>query len=271
MQRTVWGTGKMEQMDNFLRELFSLKGKIALVTGGSAGIGLGIAECLARAGAKVILTGRNLENAEDAAVRLRGRGCDVVAVQLDQADEASVVEACRKVVAEHGTPWILVNNAGKQDGELLLEGTSAHWDLTYATNLRGPFLLIREIGRAMITAGNGGRIINISSRSVQGRVLPGLGAYVAAKTALVALSMASASELVAHNITVNTLLPGGVITPGTSAATRPPIDPARRPKTPPLGYSEPIDVGAAVLFFASPAACKLTNQVVAIDAGFSVA
>jgi NAD(P)-dependent dehydrogenase (short-subunit alcohol dehydrogenase family) len=255
---------------NILDELFSVRGKVALVTGGSAGIGLGIADVLARAGAKVVITGRNFDHAESAAAQLREEGSDVSAVRLDPADEQSVVEACAEVVAKHGAPWILVNNAGKQDGELLLEGTAEHWDETYATNLRGPFLLTREIGRAMVAAGLGGRIVNISSRVAQGRMMAGLSAYAASKAAMVTLSMASATELVDHGITVNTLLPGGVMTPGTMAATRPPVDPGKMPPRPPLGLSDPSDIGAAVLFFASPAAHKITNQVVALDAGFSV-
>jgi NAD(P)-dependent dehydrogenase (short-subunit alcohol dehydrogenase family) len=255
---------------DILNELFSLQGRTALVTGGSAGIGLGIAEVLAGAGAKVVITGRNLDNAEQAAAQLREQGLDVVAVRLDQADEQSVVEACREVIAAHGSPWILVNNAGKQDGELLLEATAEHWDETYATNLRGPLLLTRELGRAMVAAGEGGRIVNISSRAAQGRMMAGLGAYVSSKTGMVGLSMASATELVEHGITVNTLLPGGVMTPGGMSATRPPVDPDKMPPRPPMGMSDPRDIGAAVLFFASPAAHKITNQVVGLDAGFSV-
>lgn len=253
-----------------LEELFSLKGRLALVTGGSAGIGLGIAEVLAGAGAKVAITGRDLANAEAAAEKLRGEGLDVWAARLDPAEEQSVVEACREVIAAHGTPWILVNNAGKQDGELLLEGTSEHWDETYATNLRGPYLLTREIGRAMVEAGGGGRIVNIASRVVQGRMMAGLGAYVSSKSGMVGLSMASATELVDYGITVNTLLPGGVMTPGGMTAKRPEIDPGKLPPRPPMGLSDPKDIGAAVLFFASPAAHKITNQVVGLDAGFSV-
>ncbi|MDG2003645.1 MAG: SDR family NAD(P)-dependent oxidoreductase [Novosphingobium sp.] len=254
----------------FFNELFALDGKVALVTGGSAGIGLGIAEVLARAGAKVVISGRNLDNAEEAASQLREEGLDVAAVRLDPADEQSIVEACGEVIAAQGPPWILVNNAGKQDGEFLLEATSEHWDETYAINLRWPMLLIREIGQAMVDAGEGGRVINISSRAAQGRMMAGLGAYVASKTAMGGLSMASATELVEHGITVNTLLPGGVMTPGGMSATRPPVDPDKMPPRPPMGMSTPQDIGAAVLFFASPAAHKITNQVVALDAGFSV-
>ena len=255
---------------DIFRDLFSLDGSVAVVTGGSAGIGLGIAEVLARAGAKVIVTGRNLDNAEQAASQLRKEELDVSAMQLDPANEGSVVDACREMIASHGAPWILVNNAGKQDGEMLLDGSAELWDATYATNLRGPFLLTREIGRAMVEAGRGGRIVNISSRVAQGRMMAGLGAYVSSKAGMIGLSMASATELVDHGITVNTLLPGGVMTPGGMSATRPELDPGKMPPRPPMGMSDPKDIGAAVLFFASPAAHKITNQVVALDAGFSV-
>ena len=258
-------------MTDFLHDLFCLRGRVALVTGGTGGIGLGIAETLARAGAKVVISGRNLEKAEESAGSLRLTGCDIAAIKLDPSNEDSIVGACRKMIERDAAPWILVNNAGMQDGELLLEASRQHWDQTYATNLRGPALLTREFGRAMIAAGAGGRIINISSRAVQGRIMPGLAAYVSMKAGLVALSMASASEFVASNVTVNTVLPGGVLTPGAKARRAPEIDPKRRPPRPPLGFSEPKDVAAAVLYFASPAARFITNQVIAVDAGFSVA
>jgi NAD(P)-dependent dehydrogenase (short-subunit alcohol dehydrogenase family) len=257
-------------MSDFLHALFSLRGRVALVTGGAGGIGLGIAETLARAGARVVISGRNLENAEKSAAGLRLIGCDVAAIALDPSSEESIVGACRGLLENNASPWILVNNAGMQDGELLLDASQNHWDQTYATNLRGPALLTREFGRAMIAAGAGGRIINISSRAVQGRVVPGLAAYVSMKAGLVALSMASASEFIGSNITVNTVLPGGVLTPGAKARKSPEIDPKQRPPKPPLGFSEPRDVAAAVLYFASPAARFITNQMIAVDAGFSV-
>jgi NAD(P)-dependent dehydrogenase (short-subunit alcohol dehydrogenase family) len=200
---------------------------------------------------------------------LTASGRTEAAVQIDLADEASIVRGCAEIVGDQGAPWALVNNAGLQDRELLLEGTAAEWDRMNAVNGRGPFLMTREIARAMVAAGQGGRIVNIASAALIGSLVRGLAAYTGSKGALLGLSRASALELAEHAITVNTILPGGVATRGASAARGPPADgPARR--KPPLGRCEPCDIGAAVLFFVSPAARHVTNQVLAVDAGWSV-
>jgi len=248
---------------------FDLSGRVALVTGGASGIGTGIAAVLAEAGATVVIADRNEAGAQREAAALTEAGHKVGAVHIDLADEGSIVRGCAAVVSKYGAPWALVNNAGLQDRQLLLEGTAAEWDRMNAVNGRGPFLMTREIARAMVAAGQGGRIVNIASAALVGSIIKGLSAYAASKGALLALSRASALELAEYAITVNTLLPGGVATPGALAAKGPPAEgPARRP--PPLGRCEPRDMGTAVLFFASPAARCVTNQVLSVDGGWSV-
>mgnify|MGYP003425880330 FL=1 len=133
---------------------------------------------------------------------------------MDLADEASVVRGCAEVFAAFGAPWVLVNNAGLQDRQLLLEGTAAEWDRVNAVNSRGAFLMTREVARAMVGAGRGGRIVNIGSAAMIGSITRGHAVYAASKAALLGLGRASALELVEHAITVNTILPGGVVTPG---------------------------------------------------------
>ena len=248
---------------------FDLNGKVALVTGGASGIGVGITAVLAEAGATVVIADRDEAGARREAAALIEAGHKAGAVAIDLADEASIVHGCAEVISAYGAPWALVNNAGLQDRELLLEGTAAKWDRMNAVNGRGPFLMTREIARAMVAAGQGGRIVNIASAALIGSIIKGLAAYTGSKGALLGLSRASALELAEHAITVNTILPGGVATPGAIGAKGPPPEgPARR--RPPLGMCEPWDMGAAVLFFASPAARHVTNQVLAVDGGWSV-
>ena len=153
-----------------------------------------------------------------------------------------------------------------EDGTLYV-GTDA--DRLLAVNARGAFLVTRELGRAMVAAGAGGRIVNIASNCVHSPMSVGLASYAASKGALTALALSSAFELVEHGITVNTVMPGGVITPGAmNARGNAPSGPARR--KPPLGMCEPGDIAAAVLFFASPAARRVTGQMLTVDAGLSL-
>jgi NAD(P)-dependent dehydrogenase (short-subunit alcohol dehydrogenase family) len=246
-----------------------LNGRLILLTGGASGIGAGIAEVLAGAGATVVIADIDEARAREQAARLADAGHVAAHMRMDLADEASIVHGCAEVFANFGAPWGLVNNAGLQDRQLLLEGTAAEWDRVNAVNSRGAFLMTREVARSMVAAGRGGRIVNIGSAATIGAITRGHAVYAASKAALLGLSRASALELVAHAITVNIVLPGGVATPGAIGARGPvPEGPGRRP--PPLGMCEPRDIGEAVLFLASPAARAITNQVLAVDGGWSL-
>ncbi len=247
-----------------MSEAFRLDGRVAIVTGGASGIGVGICEVLAEAGARVVVADRDAVGAARLAATL-----GAVSVAVDITDEASVVAACAEVVARYGTPWLLVNNAGLQHREMLLDGTVDHWKRVNDVNALGPFLMTREVARAMVARGQGGRIVNCASSGLHGQFVQGLAAYLASKGAVAALTLASAFELAEHAITVNTVLPGGVGTPGAIGAEGPPpVGPGNR--RPPLGMCGPRDIAAAVLFFATPAARYVTNQVLSVDAGFSV-
>lgn len=246
---------------------FGLAGKVAIVTGGAMGIGAGIAEALAAAGATVVIVDRDATAAQLRVDALLAANYRAAAVALDISDEQAVVAGIRQIVAEHGAASVLVNNAGLQHRCSLLETDAATWDHTHAINTRGTFLMLRETAKAMIAANIAGRIINIASLGVRHPMVRGLAAYNASKSAVMGLTQNSAFELAPFGITVNAILPGGVITPGAMGAQGPaPEGPGLRPA--PLGMCEPRDMAAAVLFFASAPARFITAQALAVDAGF---
>lgn len=249
---------------------WSLSGRVAVVTGGASGIGIGIATVLAEAGAKIIIVDRNIDGVREETARLVAAGFNADGVVIDLIDEEAIVRGCATITERHGVPWVLVNNAGVHDRETLLEATAAEWDRVNGINARGPFLMIRELARAMVEGGDGGRIVNVASNVVLGPMVTGHVAYAASKYAMISLTQTAAFELVQHRITVNSVLPGGVTTPGAIGARGPaPAGPAAS-RPPPLGMSEPRDIAAAVLFFSLPAAHRITNQSIAVEAGFSL-
>jgi NAD(P)-dependent dehydrogenase (short-subunit alcohol dehydrogenase family) len=240
-----------------------------VVTGAARGIGFGIAASLGALGAKVLIVDCEPDAAAEAAASLQQRGYWSESLVIDLANEDSVVRGCAAICDRHGPPWLLVNNAAVLDRELLLDVTTSEWDRVLAINARGPMMMTRELGLAMVAAGRGGRIVNIASNSVRQPSVKGLASYAASKGALLALSLTSAFELAEHGITVNTVLPGGVATPGAIHARGPaPEGPGRR--RPPLGMCEPGDIAGAVLFFASRAARYVTNQVITVDGGHAL-
>ncbi|MGN6355940.1 MAG: SDR family NAD(P)-dependent oxidoreductase, partial [Novosphingobium sp.] len=186
-------------------EGFSLAGKLAVVTGGASGYGVGVCEVLAEAGATVVVADIQADGAAAMAESLRASGREADWVAVDLTDEASVVAAMAQVGERHGVPWLLVNNAGNQDRELLLEMTADYWDRTQAINARGAFLMAREAARAMVAGGSGGRIVNVASAWLRGMMVLGGAAYGASKGALAAFSSGAALELAPHGITVNTV------------------------------------------------------------------
>ena len=241
-----------------------------MVTGGAKGIGAGIVDVLAEAGATVVIADCDRDSSEAHAAALAEAGHHAVAVNVDLADEASIIAASATITEGFGAPWLLVNNAALQDREFLLEASASHWDKIHAVNARGAFLMTRGNRKGEWSPlGGADGLWNIASNAVRGGLDQRTGRRHPSKGAVLELSRVSAFELAEHQITVNTVLPGAVITPGAISA-KGPLSAGPATRQTPFGFQEPREIGAAVLFFASDAARSITNQVLAVDGGFSI-
>jgi 3-oxoacyl-[acyl-carrier protein] reductase len=246
--------------------MFDLTGKVALVTGGSRGLGRGIALAFARQGSDVAVNYRgNAAAAEEVVGEIRSMGRGATAIQ---GDTSAGREACEAIVKaaldEFGTIDILVNNAGITRDNLLMRMDAEEWEAVISTNLSGPFWMTRAIARPMLKA-RSGRIINMSSAA--GRMgNPGQANYAAAKAGLIGLTKTTARELASRGITCNALAPGLIETDLTADLPEAAAE-ALRTLTP-LGYIGSVDdVAAAAVYLASDEARYVTGQVLGVDGG----
>ena len=246
--------------------LFSLTGRVALVTGGNGGIGRSIALGFKAHGATVVVTGRNPDKNAAMAAEL-GEGHAVI--ELDVRDEHAVNQAMADIVARFGSLDILVNNAGIARRGSVLEMSTADWNAVLETHLTGSFLCARAAAKAMVAAGRGGKIINIGSMySLLGP--PNIANYAAAKTGMIGLTRALGVELAVHNIQVNALLPGWHKTDLNRAILDGPLGDEIRHKTPARRLGTPDDLAGAAIFLASPASDFVTATTLVVDGGYSV-
>ncbi|WFE48321.1 3-oxoacyl-ACP reductase family protein [Verrucosispora sp. WMMD1129] len=244
----------------------ALDGKVALVTGGSRGIGAAVALRLAAEGADVALTfQRNQQRAEGVVDQIKAAGRRAVAVRADSADPAAVVGAVDRVADEWGRFDTLVNNAGAFLLGPLEDLSLDEFDQTVAVNVRAPFVATQAAVRHMPA---GGRIINIGSNVAERAVFPGFSLYAMSKTALIGLTKALGRELGGRAITVNLVNPG---------ATDTELNPADGPNAETINgftalghYADPGDVAAAVAFLAGPDGRYITGATINVDGGFTI-
>ena len=249
-----------------MSELFSLRNKIALVTGASRGLGLAMAQALARAGATVVLGAREPAALERAAAQLRATGAEAYAQPFDLTDERAVLDAIPTLLGRHGRLDILLNNAGVCLWGGFLDSTIDTWRRTIDTNLTAAYLLAREAARPMI-AQRCGRIINIGSYvSVIGRER--LQAYVASKHGLVGLTKSIAGELGRHGVTCNAIAPGFFLTEMAAPITGDPERMRIFTNAIALGrWGRPEELAGPVVFLASDAASYINGHTLHVDGG----
>lgn len=242
-----------------------LAGEIAIVTGGSRGIGLSVATTLAEAGAAVAVLGRNGETAKEAAGGLPGSGHAGFACDVADGD------ACKAVVKEidqlMGGPTILVNNAGITRDNILMRMKDDEWTDVVSTNLGGTFNMIRAVTKGMMKR-RSGVILNVSSViGLMGN--PGQANYAAAKAGIHGLTKTVAKELASRNIRCNCVAPGFIQTDMTSA-----LDENQKEQLQeqiPLGrLGEPDDVADVIRFLVGPGARYITGQIIAVDGGMVI-
>ena len=255
-------------MSGYLQSLFGLDGRVALVTGGSSGIGRGMAFALAGAGARVVLLARGEAALKETVAELSAGGAKAAWVSADLADRAAVTAGADEAAAAFGEPDILVNCAGINLRPPMPELTVDEWDQTMAVNLTAPFLLGQRFGPAMAERG-WGRIINVTSQQYH-RAFGNSGGYGSSKGGLAALTRSQSEAWSRSGVTVNSVCPGFVPTALNAVIANDPKRSAAMVARTMVGRNgAPEDFAGAAVFLASDASAFVTAQTLFVDGGFS--
>jgi len=248
--------------------MFSLKDKVALVTGASQGIGWDIAQALVVAGAKVAVAARTEEKLALLVGEIKAAGGEAITIKMDVADAEQVKTGFKQVLEKFGRLDILVNNAAITRDGLAVRMKADDWDAVIRTNLTGAHLCIQQALGTMMRA-RAGRIINVSSVVAQmGNA--GQANYVAAKAGLIGLTRAIAMEIASRNITVNAVAPGFIETPMTDVLSDK-VKEELKARIPLGRLGVPRDVAASIVFLASDEAAYITGHVLDVNGGMYLA
>ncbi|MBS27327.1 MAG: 2-deoxy-D-gluconate 3-dehydrogenase [Alphaproteobacteria bacterium] len=249
---------------------FDLDGQVAFVTGASSGLGAHFAETLAAAGAKVAIGARRADRLVVLAEKIEAVGGHALPVELDVTDAESVARAVRVAEEELGAISILVNNAGVPPKSLTLDMGEEEWDRVVGTNLKGAWLVAREVGRHMVKHGKGGRIINIASVLGWKTVAKGIQSYGVSKAGLVSMTETMALELARDGILVNAIAPGYIRTELNDAFLDSERGQRIQTRVAVRRFGEADDLDGALLLLAGPAGAYITGSVIAVDGGLTL-
>jgi len=246
----------------------ALEGKVALITGGTTGIGRDTAALFSKEGAKVVFTGRREAEGNETLSLVRAAGGDGLFLKSDVSKASDVQSIVQKTIEKHGRLDFAFNNAGVEGVWVpLVEQTEENWDYVHNINLKGLWLCLKYEIQQMIKQGGGGAIVNMSS--VAGvRGFPGAGVYVASKHGVLGLTKVAALEYAAAGIRVNAVCPAVIETPMADRAFADPEMNKRVLAQHPLGrFGKPVEVAEAVLWLCSAKSSFTTGQYIAIDGG----
>jgi gluconate 5-dehydrogenase len=257
-------------MERFDPSAFSLKGRLALVTGSSRGLGTVLAAGLAAAGARLVINGRNGDTVAKTAAAFRADGVEVFESVFDVTKEQEVAAAIEVIESEAGPIGILVNNAGVQVRAPLEQFKVEDWDYVLDINLKGAFVVSKHVAQKMISR-KSGKIVSICSmQSRFGRRT--IAPYAASKGGLAMLTRGMAVDWAQHNIQANGLAPGYFITEMTQPlADNPEFDAWLKNRTPAHRWGDPQELLGALVFLASPASNFVNGQILYVDGGIHAA